>query len=68
MCKYEAEYISNKAAVSSVLAALTAIFEWQEEGGWSMCFWEINSGGYEDKYFLSNLFVLRGLGGLWNSF
>ena len=33
MCKYEAEYSSNKDAVSSVLAALTAIFEWQEEGG-----------------------------------
>jgi len=25
-------YISNKAAVSSVQAALTAIFEWQEKG------------------------------------
>jgi len=27
----------------------------------SMCFRKINLGGYENKYFLSNLFVLRGL-------
>ncbi|SVA35654.1 uncharacterized protein METZ01_LOCUS88508 [marine metagenome] len=33
MDKYDQEVILNKAAVSSVLAALTAIFEWQEEGG-----------------------------------
>ena len=26
--------IANKAAVNSVLAFLTAIFEWQEEGRW----------------------------------
>jgi len=29
----------------------------------SMCFLELNSVGYENKYFLSNQFVLRGLGG-----